>query len=314
MADGVKEKNWSNVFHSEISAARWPFRFCDIKPVESCEEVLGQEIWEQILSHTGTRDCRETWNSTQIRQCRNRFKSYGRNCTRSLGRNLVHCLLMKHFDGHFIAQQKVPLKPFEIYTAPCRYVKYKPLVDICLDDPSYDYDDASVCLNIIEEGSKPDLEDSIHETMFNTLSGSRSTSHCYIIRVAPRGIFQVYVGKIDWPVKMHQMMMICGSNVTKELGFNHQSHSSPITAKYSHLGDISVSGDDSPVVSLLLKTIEVLSEYERGSFLPMTDDMMEVIETRKRTKKHISSCVFDDLNICNAKFDQCTTSEDRPNG
>lgn len=60
---------------------------------------------------------------------------------------------MKHFDGHFIAQQKVPLKPFEIYTAPCRYVKYKPLVDICLDDPSYDYDDASVYLNIIEEVS-----------------------------------------------------------------------------------------------------------------------------------------------------------------
>ncbi|XP_052104389.1 uncharacterized protein LOC127737594 [Mytilus californianus] len=311
MAAGVKEKNWSNVSPSEISAARWPFRFCDIKQVESCEEVLEQGIWEQIVSHSGTRDCTETWNSTQIKQCRNRFKSFGRNCASSLGRNLLHCLLMKHFDGRFIAQQKVPLKPFEIYTAPCRYAKYKPLVDICLDDPSYD---ASIYLNIIEVGSKPDLEDSIHQTMFSTLSGGRSTSHCCIIKVAPRGIFQVYVGKIDWPVEMHQMMMICGSNVTKELGFNHQSHSKPIIAKYAHLGDISLSEDDCPVVSLLLKTVEILSESERSSFLPITGDMMEVIETRKRTIKHISSCVFDDLNLCNAKFDQCSSREDKPNG
>ncbi|XP_052059087.1 uncharacterized protein LOC127699771 [Mytilus californianus] len=148
--------------------------------------------------------------------------------------------------------------------------------------------------------------------MFYTLSGGRSTTHCYVIKVASRGVFQVYVGQIDWPVEMHQMMMICGSNITRELGFNHQNHSKPITAKYAHLGDISLSDDDCPVVSLFLKTVEILSKSERHTFLPITDDMIEIIEMRKSTRKHISGCVFDDLNICNEKFDQCSSREDTP--
>lgn len=297
-----EQRNWSNVSPSEISAARWPFRFCDVKQVDSCEEVLGQDIWEQIQQHSDPRNGIETWNSTQIKQYRKRCESFGRSFAHSLGRNLFHSMLLKHFDGRFIAQQGLPLKPFEIYVAPCRYIKYKPQVDICLDDPS---DNGSICLSVIEERSKPDLEDSIHQTMFYTLSGGRPTAHCYVIKVAPRGSFQIYVGQIAWPVEMHQTMMICGSNITKELGFNHQNHSVPITAKYAHLGDISLSDDDCPVVPLFLNTIDILSRYDTSVFLPLTDDMRDVIHTRKNTRKHVLCCVFDELNVCNEKFDQC---------
>lgn len=81
-------------------------------------------------------------------------------------------------------------------------------------------------------------------------------------------------------------------------------------AKYAHLGDTSLADDDCPVVPLFLKTVDILSKSDRSTFLHITDDMMEIIEMRKNTRKHVSGCIFDELNVCNEKFYQCSSRED----
>lgn len=125
-------------------------------------------------------------------------------------------------------------------------------------------------------------------------------------------MFQVYVGKVEWPVEMLQMMKICGSDVSRQLGFNHRIHSRPIVAKYSYLGTISSNEDDCPAVSMFLNTIDALSSIDEPHFLPLTKSMQSVIDKRKTTHKHLSKCIFESEKVCNDKFEESASREDTP--
>ena len=74
-------------------------------------------------------------------------ESYPIGTPHSLGRNLFHQLISKNFEGRYVTQQDMSLKPVEIYVAPCQYARYNPSVDMCIVDPSRKEE---ICLNIFE--------------------------------------------------------------------------------------------------------------------------------------------------------------------
>ncbi|XP_052072115.1 uncharacterized protein LOC127710367 [Mytilus californianus] len=152
MAKNIKrgrQRNWSNISPSEISSAQWPFRYCDIEEVNSCEEVFGIELWDQIQAKKNRFECTSSWNGKQMIKSRQMISRSELSCgnPHDQARNLFSLLLLKHFEDSFLSQQEIRLQPFEIYVAPGRYVEYKPQVDICLLDPNKD---GTICLNIIE--------------------------------------------------------------------------------------------------------------------------------------------------------------------
>ncbi|XP_052085665.1 uncharacterized protein LOC127723180 [Mytilus californianus] len=298
-------RNWSNVSSTKISSAHWPFRYCDIVEVETCEEIFGIELWDQIQAKNKL-ECINSWNRTQMVKSRQMISrcelNYGNSHDQA--RNLFNLLLLRHFEDSFISQQGVSLQPFEIYVAPDCYVEYKPQVDICLLDQT---SDRTICFNIIKNCSKQNIEDSLYQTMFCTLSGCSSTAYCFVIKETFGGCFEVYVGKVKWPMEMVQMMMICGSDVSRQLGFNHHIHSRPIVAKYAYLGTIDTKTDDCPTVSLFLNTIYSLSSIDEPRFLPLTQSMQSVVDKRKTTHKHISKCICDREKVCNHKFEESSS-------
>ncbi|VDI48083.1 Hypothetical predicted protein [Mytilus galloprovincialis] len=297
-----RDKNWSNVSPTKISSAHWPFRYCDIVEVESCEEIFGTELWNQIQAKH-TLHCINSWNGTQMVKSRQMISScelnYGNSHNQA--KNLFNVLFLKHFEESFVSQQGVSLPPFDIYVAPGFYVEYRPKVDICLLDQT---SDRTICLNIIENGSKQNIEDSMYQTMFCTLSGCSSTAYCFVIKETFGGCFKVYAGKVEWPQEILQMMMICGSDVSRQLGFNHRIHSGPISAKHAYIGIINNNEHDCPTMSLFLNTIESLSSIDEPRFLPLTQRMQSIVDKRKTTNKHIPKCILDREKGCNDRFEE----------
>lgn len=295
-------RNWSNVSSTKISSAHWPFRYCDIVEVESCEEIFGIELWDQIQAKNKL-ECINSWNGIQMVKSRQMLSSRELNYGNShdQARNLFNLLLLKHFDDSFVSYQDISLQPFEIYVAPGCYIQYKPKVDICLLDQT---SDRTICLNMIENCSKQNIEDSLYQTMFCTLSGYSSTAYCFVVKETFGGCFKVYVVKVQWPSEIVQMMMICGSDVSRQLGFNHHIHSRLIVAKYAYLGTINTNEDDCPTMSLFLNTIDSLSLIDEPRFLPLTQSMQSVVDKRKTTNKHISKCIFDREKGCNNRFEE----------
>ncbi|KAK3084043.1 hypothetical protein FSP39_007207 [Pinctada imbricata] len=111
---------------------------------------------------------------------------------------------------------------------------------------------------------------------------------------------------------MKQMMMICGSDVSRQLGFNHLKHNQSIEAKYCLMGEISLVEDDSPSIKTFLNTIDVLSGLAKKQFLPLTAEMSEVVEKRKTTRKHTTKCINNEIESCNERFDECSSRENTP--
>ncbi|XP_063406365.1 uncharacterized protein LOC134690328 [Mytilus trossulus] len=297
-----RDKNWSNVSSTKISSAHWPFRYCDIVEVQSCKEIFGTELWNQIQAKD-TLHCIHSWNRTQMVKSRQMVSSrkfnYGNSHDQA--KTLFNVFLLKHFEEIFVSQQGVSLPPFEIYVAPGCYVEYKPKVDICLLDQT---SDRTMCLNIIENCSKQSIEDSMYQTMFCTLSGCSSTAYCFVIKENFGGCFKVYAGKVEWPPEMLQMLMICGSDVSRQLGFNHRIHSRPISAKYAYLGTINTNEHDCPTMALFLNTKESLSSIDKPRFLPLTQSMQSIVDKRKTTHNHISKCILDREKGCNDRFEE----------
>ncbi|KAK3104036.1 hypothetical protein FSP39_023841 [Pinctada imbricata] len=305
-ATAPSKKDLSNVGSSTISSVMWPFRFCDVIKVETCEEVVGDDVWNTIISRNNDSECRETWNCTLLKQCRDVTEERSIGTVQTLARNLIHVLLMKHFEGQYLAHQGISLRPFEIYVAPGGYVKYNPQIDVCLSDP---LDTGILCLNILQAGSKQNVQDCMYQTMFSTLSGHSATAYCFVIKASSDSKFEVYLGRICWPRRMKQMMLICGSDVSRQLGFNHHKHNQRIHAKYCCIGEISLSEDDSPTVKTFLNTVLVLSLLQKQLFLPLSAENSNIIEKRKLTGKHFAKCILNETEICNERFDECSFRE-----
>ena len=101
------------------------------------------------------------------------------------------------------------------------------------------------------------------------------------------------------------MMMICGSDVSRQVGFNHRVHFRSIVAKNACLGTNNSNEDDCPAVSLLLYTINELTAINEPNFLPLSKNLQSVIEKGKASHRHISECIFDGEQVCYSNKIKC---------